>query len=959
MPRLSLTFFGAFQAELNGEPLLHFRSANVQGLLVYLAMQAKRPFPRDTLATLFWPNDTDATAKKNLRQSLYQLRKVLNDSDDSPQPFLLVTRQTVQFNPAADFSLDLDQFLAACGREDWQTAVSLYAGTLLPGFFCDSEPFEAWLRVEREHFYHLALEALERAATSALKQGEFMQVKLLARQQLAIEPWREVAHRQLMLALALDGERAAAVAQYEACCNLLEDELGVEPEAETTAVFEQIRSGKISAERAAQLIAPAPDLPPPFQAPHLPPHFVGRTREIEALAAQLMEVENRSPIALVGMGGAGKTSLAAALAHHLRDQFADGVLWVNTHTSEAINILALWGRAYGYDYSGLADLGSRELAVRSLLATKQTLIVLDNVDEAATVRSLLVHGDRCRVILTTRNLDIASVLNAVAFQLKELSPSGCRDLLEQILGKERVSAEEDAAMEIGHLLHYLPLAVEIAAQRLKSRQRMTLTNMVQRLQDTQHRLGLRISDQAVRASFQVSWDGLDEDLRQTFAAMAVFGGRPFSAAALTAVLDQELFDTEDNLYTLVALSLVNEAEESRYYQHPLLADFAAEKLTEPNELKRRMVSYYLTLAQENRERFTALDPEWENIAAAIRAADALAAWQAVVDFAEILAESWLQYGRYQDATEAYELAEKAAKTLQSHKALADILTQRATINVEQSLYDWAGQRLEEAIKLYYQLEDDKGVATAKYLQGFILYDQGLYADAQELLEMSQALHTELGEYSKAATTARSLSRIYLAVDETPTRAETTASKALEIQLQQKNKKEIMATLRLLAEIEFRKGELNNALNNATKALKLGLEQNNQAEVGATNYIIASIYLLQGEYPTAIKICLETLTLFEKLGNRRYQSMILQTLSASYLRSNQLTEAQESIEIAIKIYREIEDRLGYGYALRQLGDIFKKMNLVEKSQTYWQEALQIARFLNHTHLINQLLDRVTN
>ncbi|MCB9432505.1 MAG: winged helix-turn-helix domain-containing protein [Ardenticatenaceae bacterium] len=159
MARLSLAFLGVFQAELNGEPLLHFRSANVQGLLVYLVMQAERPFPRDTLATLFWPTDTDATAKKNLRQSLYQLRKVLNDSDDSPQPFLLVTRQTVQFNPAADCSLDLDQFLAACGREDWQTAVSLYAGTLLPGFFCDSEPFEEWLRLEREHFYHLALDS--------------------------------------------------------------------------------------------------------------------------------------------------------------------------------------------------------------------------------------------------------------------------------------------------------------------------------------------------------------------------------------------------------------------------------------------------------------------------------------------------------------------------------------------------------------------------------------------------------------------------------------------------------------------------------------------------------------------------------------------------------------------------------------------------------------------------------
>ena len=87
MARLTLSFLGAFQATLGQKQITNFRSANVQGLLVYLAMQADRPFPRDVLATLFWPDESDSKARANLRQSLYQLRKVLHDNQQK-QPAL-------------------------------------------------------------------------------------------------------------------------------------------------------------------------------------------------------------------------------------------------------------------------------------------------------------------------------------------------------------------------------------------------------------------------------------------------------------------------------------------------------------------------------------------------------------------------------------------------------------------------------------------------------------------------------------------------------------------------------------------------------------------------------------------------------------------------------------------------------------------------------------------------------
>ncbi|MDX1617120.1 MAG: winged helix-turn-helix domain-containing protein, partial [Candidatus Promineifilaceae bacterium] len=105
-PRLSLRFLGTFHVTLDDRPLTHFRSANVQGLLVYLALQASRPVPRDVLAALFWPDDRERAARTNLRQSLYQLRKVLQEGDRE-RPFLLASRETIQFDPHSRYALDV------------------------------------------------------------------------------------------------------------------------------------------------------------------------------------------------------------------------------------------------------------------------------------------------------------------------------------------------------------------------------------------------------------------------------------------------------------------------------------------------------------------------------------------------------------------------------------------------------------------------------------------------------------------------------------------------------------------------------------------------------------------------------------------------------------------------------------------------------------------------------------
>ncbi len=318
MDHLTLSFFGAFQATLGDKPLTNFRSAKVQGLLVYLVLTRQQAHARDVLATLFWPDEAEAIAKQNLRQSLHRLRQIVGDTAAPDEPHLLVTRSTVQFNGASAYSLDVTDFLTYLEKERLEPAANLYQGELLPAFTCDSLPFDEWLRSEREQLHRLAQDALFKLTAHNLAQADYQTAQRLARQQLALEPWREEAHRQLIQALALQGERSAALAQYETCRALLAEELGVEPAAETAALVAQIRvqwpERKVRHKSGRSLERRRLTMP-----------FVGRSREHEALidAYQRASSDGVQVIPLVGKAGIGKTRLVQHFLEWATMQGAD------------------------------------------------------------------------------------------------------------------------------------------------------------------------------------------------------------------------------------------------------------------------------------------------------------------------------------------------------------------------------------------------------------------------------------------------------------------------------------------------------------------------------------------------------------------------------------------------------------------------------------------------------------
>ncbi len=347
MAHLSLSLLGPFQVMLGGRPVTGFKSNKVRALLAYLAVEADRLHRRETLAGLLWPDWPDRDALSNLRYALFDLRKVIRDrrradDSDAEEPFLLVTRDTLRFNKASDHWLDVAAFtqMVEADQADasvidrLEQAVSLYRGGFLEGFSLgDSPAFEEWALFTREQIARQVSSALHRLAAAYETRGEYEQARSYAWRQLELEPWDEVAHRQLMRSLTLSGQRGAALVQYETCRRLLSEELGVEPGEETARLYDRIRDGSLSGgadEWKGRGAAPAGSVTLPRFLEEEPPQvetpvFVARERELGQLDQFLDQaLGGRGQVVFVtGEAGSGKTALIQAFTARAQEMHGD------------------------------------------------------------------------------------------------------------------------------------------------------------------------------------------------------------------------------------------------------------------------------------------------------------------------------------------------------------------------------------------------------------------------------------------------------------------------------------------------------------------------------------------------------------------------------------------------------------------------------------------------------------
>ena len=325
--RLQIQLLGTFNILLDGTPLTHFRSAKVRALLAYLAVESGRPHRREVLATLLWGEYPQRDAQRSLSQALTNLRSLLAPlavAGASSPPLLAITRQSVQLHLDPErVEVDVhafDSLLAAVDPRGssaleeldvtgpLEEAAALYQGPFLAGFSLpDSLEFEEWLMLHREQRHQAMMLALERLVRRHLVEGRPEVARHYAHRQLALEPWSESGHQGLMLALALEGQRGAALQQYEACQRVLAEELGVEPSAEMEALARQIREGLLSQAMMGSDLARAP--------------FVAREQELARLDQSLARaLGGQGRVILVtGEAGTGKTALLTHFARRAQE----------------------------------------------------------------------------------------------------------------------------------------------------------------------------------------------------------------------------------------------------------------------------------------------------------------------------------------------------------------------------------------------------------------------------------------------------------------------------------------------------------------------------------------------------------------------------------------------------------------------------------------------------------------
>ena len=305
MPKIEVRLLGGFEVLLDGRPVHGFESQKVRGLLAYLVLPRGVPQGRERLATLFWPEHEPSSARSSLRQALYNLRSTL-----APLQPLASTHQAVTFTRDQDIQVDAEAFEEALRRgmeEDaphlLAQAVRLYHGDFLSG--CPvraGSDLEDWIAEQRERLREGAIQALRTLIAHHRERGDHRLAVQHAQRLLALDPLAEEAHRQLMSLYSLSGRRGRALSQYEDLRNLLERELGVEPEEETRALYRSIlQEERVAGERGEGVEPVGPIIP-----------LVGRERELVLLRRTWAAVQRGAGAftLIEGEPGVGKSRLA-------------------------------------------------------------------------------------------------------------------------------------------------------------------------------------------------------------------------------------------------------------------------------------------------------------------------------------------------------------------------------------------------------------------------------------------------------------------------------------------------------------------------------------------------------------------------------------------------------------------------------------------------------------------------
>ena len=938
---VEIRLLGQFTVQAAGAPV-ELTARPAQSLLAHLLLNpvAQR---RERLAGLLWPDSSEANARRNLRQALWQIRRALGDQADA---LLLVDDVTIAFNTATDYWLDVEcvaQPLEEAGTaDDLMRAVTVYTGELLPGFY------DEWVQLERERLQAQFERKLTLLLERLVEGQRWADVLHWGERWIALGYTPEPAYRALMMAHAGLGDMASVAESYRRVVEALERDLDVEPSAQTRALYEKLRTGDGAPPPIARPADPPIAMTPSHNLPVQLTSFIGRTQEIAEIHRLLAPpVDERTGegvrlLTLTGPGGTGKTRLALRAAAPLPDAFPDGVWLVE---------LAMIADPGLVPQTLAALLGVREepnypliRALTTQLRTKKLLLILDNCEHlietcAQLVETLLRACPQLKILVTSREtLGVMGerILRVPSLQLPDLyAPLPLPDLAqcEAIrLFVDRAGtvnptftlteANAAAVTQICRQLDGVPLAIELAAARVRA---MMVEQIAARLDDRFRLLtgGSRTAlprQQTLRATIDWSWDLLSKPEQTLLRRLAVFlNGWTLEAAEVVCsdlgvllpsfslpaeTLDQlQAVSWQDQkakiqneeilelLTHLVEKSLVvveEQAGGARYLLLETLRQYAREKLLEAGEaeaVRTQHLAFFLQLAEE-------VEPK-------LRTGDQLI-WLARLDLEHDNLRAALKWAKGSDALEA---------GLRLVGSLARFWYLRGFWKEGR---EWLKGLLAQTVSDQ-PLPDPLAHAKAKALAG-----AGWLADADgseiPCYAESLALARQVGDRWGEAYALRGLVIISSNITDL-TQAEGYLHASLALFRTLADPWGIGLVFFGLGWLAMSRDKIAEAEQHWTAALhhfrQAGDRWGISVALGALGYLAR----LRGHYPAAAELTNESLELFRELGDKAGISYSLIRLGNLAWRRGDYTEAMALLQASLKIQQERNNQEGIIAALQ--------------------------------------------
>ncbi|HEU5475625.1 MAG TPA: tetratricopeptide repeat protein [Actinophytocola sp.] len=937
---------GPVTAVADGEPVAVGRRRE-RLLLAVLLLEAGRPVSVRRLAELLWTGESVRSPRDAIYVYVSRLRRCLRaggvELASTPAGYaVLVDPETVDAHQFTRLTRQARETADPAERAELlDTALRLWRGPALADVASDELRAQLCARLAEQR-----IAAQESRAEAYLDLGRHDELVAELAELTRAHPTRERLVAARMLALHRAGRQTEALEVFRQAVGTLADELGLDPAPRLVRLHTAILRNDPELSLVPPGVRPAPAAPRPAQLPGDLATFTGRAAELEALLALHPDGTDPPPTVVLGsidgMAGVGKTALAVHAAHRLADRFPDGQLFVNLHGSTRgmdpvapADALDRMLRSVGVPGVRIPHtLEERAALWRTSIAGRRMIVVLDNALDESQVRPLLPGATGSLVLVTSRRR-LTGLDDAAPVSLDVLPVADATAMFRRIAGVDRLgAAPAELIDEIVARCGRLPLAIRLAAARLRHRPTWTPGHLADRLRDRERRLAeLECGQRGVTAALDVSYRLLEPDQQRMFRLLGRHPGPDFDFHAAAALAGTTAYRAERLLDDLLDVHLVAQPQPNRYQLHDLVRTHAAhvcaelESEAERHRAATRLFDHYagtatvaMDLLYPHETGARPRPPESGVPVPELDGEPAAAAWldveltnllavaqcggpAAAVRLSALLHRHLRTRGRYSNAETLHTCALRAARQSGDRVAEADILTRLGHVHRMQERYDAAIDCLRQAVELAGRTGHRAGEHDALWGLGQVHRLQGRYGPAIDCFRLALSIARAVGDGAGELNALTGLGAAY--------RAQSAHARAIDC-LQ-----DALAIARTLGD---RAGE-HNALRG-----------------------IGSVHRMQGRFDLAIDCNKQALAIARSTGHRVGELNALGSLGHAYRLDDRYDAATGCYREALDLAQQLGHRNSEFEALYGLGQVDLSIGRADRALAHHRRALDLAREL---------------